>query len=112
MDDDDDDDKIVEELYRHFSLKYEYMLLEKLIYSHNIARFGERTSLDGNQESMQAVIDKMTNEVVLKLLLLNVCSKNVCSVCTVVHFLIGVVTSERPQMPGEKHDNSQLALPF
>ena len=86
--------------------------LRNLIYSHNIARFGERTSLDGNQETIQAVIDKMTNEVVLKLLLLNVCSKNVCSVCRVIHFLTGAVTSERPSMPGEKHDNSQLALPF
>ena len=84
--------------------------LRNLIYSHNIARFGERISLDGNQENMQAVIDKMTNEVVLELLLLNVCSKNVC---TVIHFLIGaVMASERPPMPGEKHDNSQLVLPF
>ena len=108
----DDDDKIVEELHKHFSLKYEYMLLANLIYTNNIARFGERTSLDGNQENIQAVIDKMTNEVVLKLLLLNVCSKNVCSVCKVIHFLIGAVTSERPFVLGEKHDNSQLVLPF
>ena len=51
--------------------------------------------MDGNQENVQAVIDKMTNEVVLKLSLLNVYSKNVCSVCRVTHFLIGAVTSER-----------------
>ena len=108
-DDDDDNDKIVEELHKHFSLKYKYMLI---VYSHNIARFNQRTSLDGNQENIQAVIDKMTNEVVLKLLLLNVCSKNVCSVCRGIYFLIGAVTSERPFMLGEKHDNSQLALPF
>ena len=81
--------------------------LRNLICSHNI---GERTSLDGNQENMQAVIDKMTNEVVLKLFLLNMCSRNVCSMCTVIHFLIGAVTSERPPIPGQKHDNSQRVL--
>ena len=70
--------------------------LRNLIHSRNITTFGERMSLDGNQENMQAIINKMTNEVVLELLLLNVCSKNVCSVCTVIHFLIGAVTSERP----------------
>ena len=68
--------------------------------------------MDGNQENVQAVIDKMTNEVVLKLLLLNMYSKNMCSLCTFIHFLIGAVTSERPPMPGEKHGNSQFALPF
>ena len=81
--------------------------LRNLIYSHHIARFGERTLLDGNQENMQAVIDKMTNKVVLKLLLLNVCSKNVCSVCKVIHFLIGAVTSEMPPTTVSLHCHSR-----
>ena len=55
-------DKIAEELHKHFSLKYD-MSLEKLnIPPHN--RFSERTSLDGNQENIQAVIDKMANETI------------------------------------------------
>ena len=36
--------------------------LRNLITPHNI--FGERTSLDGNQENIQAVVDKMANETI------------------------------------------------
>ena len=62
--------------------------------------------MDGNQEN---VIDKMTNEVFS---IETITIERVYSVCTVIHFLIGAVASERPPMPGEKHENSQLALPF